>query len=426
MTRLTRSEIERLLLSGNDVGWQDAGGKKQRLTLADAKQRRLFAFLLSSNIRQPTDLPNAFVTGLSTTSEASDDPASTAATSPAAASGSGSWRLKSIETEGFGGLNSWAAGSFSLDFDGESLLLEGPNGSGKSSLVSAIVWALSGERPCDQTAAKAHEPRPVFAANDRPAGHWPPIATYPPSVSDLRSPPRVYVKLTFQNSDGSIASVERTLDGGKMTSVIDSAFVVPPVLVETGLLMPARFAQLRLDDGRGRLTDAVQQLTGLHELAAIGSLVDGLCHKNREYRSYKKRELANARQQFNEAVVKARTALAPVPVDVPSFVPKHTNDSKGPMATLGKTLAVRAAELTQVISADLAEGLDLSNSKIQHRVIAAVAEAARDLENGLEDLGTWKSLQSIAQACDQEASEQIRIAIASARAKSDEAVSLLQ
>ena len=306
MMRLTKSEIERRLLLGNDVRWQDANGKEQHQALRDGKQQRLLAYLLASNVRQPTGLSQEFVTGLSIAYEAIDDPALTAATAPAVVSDSGPWRLKSIETEGFGGLNIWGGGSFSFDFDGESLLLEGPNGSGKSSLVSAIVWALSGERPRDQSNSKAHEPQPVFSANDKPTGDWPPIASYPVSLADLQSPPHVCVKLAFQQSDGSVANVERTLDGGKVTPIIDPAFVVPSVLIETGLLMPVRFSQLRLDEGRGRLTDAVQQLTGLDDLVAIGMLVEGLCHKSREYRSYMKRELKNARTEFDEAIARAR------------------------------------------------------------------------------------------------------------------------
>ena len=82
MARLTKSEIERLLLSGSDVRWQDASGKDQHQALADAKQRRLLAYLLSSNVRQPTGLSQVFVTDLSIAYEASDDPALTAAASP--------------------------------------------------------------------------------------------------------------------------------------------------------------------------------------------------------------------------------------------------------------------------------------------------------------------------------------------------------
>ena len=426
MTRLTKSEIERLLLSGSDVRWQDASGRDQRLALTDASGRRLLAYLLTSKVRQPTGLPPAFVTGLSTAYEANEDPASTTVASPAGAASTDSWRLKTIETEGFGGLNSWGGHPFSFDFDGESLLLEGPNGSGKSSLVGAILWAMSGERPRDQADVKAHEARPVFTANDKPAGKWPPIACYPPTVADLMSPAYVRVQLTFQSPDGSTAKVERTLDGGKVTPVIDPAFEVPSVLIETGLLMPARLAQLRLDDGGGRLSDAVQKLTGLDDLVAISTLVEGLCHKSREYRSYRSKDLASGRNKFDEAVTKARVVLAPVQVDVPSFVPKDTNDGKGHMATFGKTLADRAAALTQVISGELAEGLDLSDSKIQQQVIANIAAADEDLKTGIEGLETWKTLQSIAQAFDAEASGVVKAAITNARASSEEAVRLLE
>ena len=378
MTRLTKSEIERLLLSGSDVRWQDASGKDQHQALADAKQRRLLAYLLSSNVRQPTGLSQAFVTDLSIAYEASDDPALTEAASPAVASVSRSWRLKSIETRGFGGLNSWGGWVLPLRFRWGKFAPRRTEWQ-RQVLVGQCdcLGVYQASARATQADSKAHEPRPVFATNDKPTGDWPPIASYPTSVADLQTPPHVYVKLTFQNSDGSIASVVRTLDGGKVTSVVDPTFVVPPVLIETGLLMPARFAQLRLDDGRRRLTDAVQKLTGLDDLVAIGKLVEGLCHKSREYRSYRKKELASARKQFDDVVVKARTALAPVQVNVQSFVPKDTIDSKGPMAAFSKTLAERAAELTRVISGDLAEGLDLSSPKIQHQVIAAIAEARK-------------------------------------------------
>lgn len=426
MTQLTKSEIERLLLSGSGVPWKDASGKDQRLDLTDAKQRRLFSYLLTSNVRQPTGLPQAFVGGLATAYEASDDPAATAAASAAGPPNAGPWRLKSIETEGFGGLNSWGGGPFRFDFDGQSLLLEGPNGSGKSSLVGAILWAISGERPRDQAEDRAHEPRPVFATDDKPAGQWPPIACYPPTVADLTSPARVRVQLTFESPGGATLKVERTLDDGKVTPVTDPAFEVPSVLVETGLLMPARLSQLRLDGGGGRLTDAVQKLTGLDDLVAIGTLVEGLCHKSREYRSHKNRDLQDGRRQFDGAIKRARDALAPVQVNVPTFAPKDTDNATGPMATFGKMLADRATELTQVVSEDLAAGLDLSKPDIQHQVISAIEGAKEDLKTGIEGLETWKTLQSIAHAFDAEASELAETALANARTRCKEAVCLLE
>ncbi len=426
MARLTKSDIEHKLLIGTSVAWQDANKKKNELVLGDPKQRRLFAFVLGSKVREATGLAASFVDGLSAAYGGTDDPASTVGATSVAATSAGPWRLQSIDAEGFGGLNLWGGLPLHFDFDQESLLIEGPNGSGKSSLIGAMLWALTGERPRDQSDSDAHEPKAVFGLNNKPVGDWPPIACYPPSVGDLKSPARVMVRLTFQNPQGGVAKVERILDGGKVTINIDPGFEVPSVLLETGLLMPARLAQLRLDEGGGRLTDSVQKLTGLDDLVAIGALADGLCHKSREYLSYKRRELTTAKNDFDKAIGEARDALSAVQVAVPTFTVTSTDDDKGEMATFSKGLIDRAAELTQVVSNDLAGGLDLASSSVQHQVISAIGAADEDLKAGLEGLSSWKTLKSIAEALDAGPIERVSAAIATARSKAEEAVGLLE
>jgi energy-coupling factor transporter ATP-binding protein EcfA2 len=426
MTRLTKSDIERRLLTGASVAWSDANKKGSKLVLGDPKQRRLFAYLLAAKVRDPTGLPKGFIDGLSAAHGGTDDPASTIPGAPSAGVSAGPWRLHLVETEGFGGLNIWSGQPFSFEVDGKSWLIEGPNGSGKSSLIGAILWALSGERPRDQAKSPAHEPKPVFGINDKPAGDWPPIACYPPSAADLKSPPRVRVQLTFQNPQGGIARVARVLDGGKVTTSTDSNFEVPSILLETGLLMPARLARLRLDEGGGGLTEAVQKLTGLDDLVAIGLLVEGLCHKSREYLSYKRKDLVAAKKEFDQAVGAARGILAGVQVSVPNFTPGDTDDAEGEMAKFIRMLTDRAAELTQVVSNDLAGGLTLASLHVQNQVISAIGAAQEDLIAGLDNLPSWKTLQSLEQAVDEAAGKRIASAVAKARTGADEAVRLLE
>jgi energy-coupling factor transporter ATP-binding protein EcfA2/SOS-response transcriptional repressor LexA len=426
MPRLTKSDIEHQLLTGTGVAWQDANKKSSKLVLDDPKKRRLFAFLLSSKVREATGLSDDFVAGLSGAYNGTDDPAATITAGTAVASTPGPWRLQSIETEGFGGLNIWRGPPFRFDFDQESLLLEGPNGSGKSSLIGAILWALSGERPRDQSDTPAHEPQPVFAGNDKPAGDWPPIACYPPDAADLKSPPRVRVTLTFQNSKGESVLTERKLDGGKVTTAIDPRFDPPSILREAGLLMPARLALLRLHDGRGRLTDAVQTLTGLDDLIAIGGLVDGLCHKSREYLSFKRKDLTVAKTGFDQAIGEARAALAQVQVLVADFTPANTDAADGEMATFGKMLSDRATALTEVVSTDLSGDLNLANPAVQHQVITAIGSAQEDVRGGLDGLPAWKKLKTIALALNDEGARRVSTAIAAAREKTKEAVALLE
>src|SRR3989304_88792 len=115
MARLTKPDIERRLLTGASVPWKDANEKNCQLVLSDPKERRLFAFLLGSKVREPTGLPQNFIDGLSSAYGGTDDPASTIGATTAAALTAGPWRLQSLETEGFGGLNIW--GGPPLHFD---------------------------------------------------------------------------------------------------------------------------------------------------------------------------------------------------------------------------------------------------------------------------------------------------------------------
>jgi hypothetical protein len=426
MARPTKSDIERKLLTGASVTWKDANKKDCHLLLGDSKQRRLFAFLLGTKVRQPNGLPHDFIEGLATAFAGSDDPASIVTASDSALPSTGPWRLQSIETEGFGGLNIWGGRPFCFDFDQTSLLVEGPNGSGKSSLIGAILWALSGERPRDHANSPAHEAKPVFGADGKPAGDWPPIACYPPSAADLKSPPRVRVRLAFQNPQGEVANADRILNGSKVSFTIDPNLAMPSILLETGLLMPARLALLRFDGRAGRLVDAVQKLTGLDDLVALAALVDGLCHRGREYLSYKKKELTPLKTEFNRAIVEARNFLAPLKLSVPDFMPSSTDDPKGEMARFGKMLADRAGELALVVSSDLASGFDFASPSFQLQAVSAIGTAQEDLKAGIEALQSWKILQTIAIALDEEANPRVRTAIATARRNAEEAVHFLE
>ena len=426
MPRLTRLELQRRLLCGERITWRDASDKARYLELSHAKQRRLFDFLLASRVREPSRLPQEFVKGLSSSFRASNDPAQPSMTvSTTDHSEAEQWRLHSVKTEGFGGLNYWQGDPFLLDLDGESVILEGPNGSGKSSLVAAIVWGLTGERPRDQADSMAHEPQPVFSSENTQIGTWPPIAAYPDSSAGIGSQPQVRVELTFGNSTGARATVTRTLEATGISEYSDPKIDIPPILIEAGLLMPSRLAQLRLKGDEHRLTGAVQQLTGFDDLVAIGRLVEGLCHQGREYRSYGRRELADSKRAFQDAIERARVVLTPIGITVEAFVPADTRDKSGSLALFAKGLNDRVEEIEQVISTDLAKELDPSNLQSHDRVRSAIDRAEASLEAGLEGLPTWKTLRLISDSLDAPATDRLRKAIDVANAASMKAVSLL-
>lgn len=411
--RLTRSEIEAKLLAGDQLTWKDATGKSQTMALGEPSERRLFAFLLSSKVRAPTQLPPDFVSGLMAAYGATDDPAIDA-TTQAAISSAGPWRLYSIETENFGGLNVWGGPTFKFCFDCDSILFDGPNGSGKSSLVGAILWALSDDRPRDQALAPADHRQPVFGDDDKQIGDWPPIACYPPTQADLANTPDVRVKLVFRDESGAEATAERTLSAGVTVYHENPHIAIPPILLEAGLLMPARLSALRFESGKSRLTEAVQKLTGLDDLIAIGALADGLCHKGREFQSHRRKEFDSERLKFDNAVQQARKDLAKTGTPVPEFKPEDTDNKDGPLAKFGKEIKDKAAKLTEVVSGDLTEGLDLGSSSVQHQIIAAIEAAKAETKSGITGLTGWNSLKTICDAFGASAHASLVEAIAAA------------
>lgn len=427
MGRLTKSDIERKLLTGMAVTWDDGSKKRPQILLSNRKARSLFQFLLKGSVRNPADLPDTFTKGLADAYETGQDPASTLSTSAAPTAGASAWKLHAIETEGFGGINTWKGSPFRFEFDCESLLIEGPNGSGKSSFTGAILWALTGERPRDQYDGSAHEAKPVFQTSDGSrVGQWPPIACYPPTVAELSTPPRVRVQLEFKDGVGNIATVERILESGAIAYSADPRFEVPSVFIETGLLMPARLSALRLSGGSSRLTDAVQTLTGMDDLVAIGSLAEGLCHKGREYLSYKKKDLASARTEFDKNIDAARTTLADLNVAVESFAPADTSDNASAMAAFGRGLSEKAAELTRVIESDLGPGVALDSAAGQAKAVSAIGAAQDDVNAGLSSLSAWELLESLSKDLDDERISTMTSAISSARASATENLELLK
>jgi len=425
MDRLTKLEIQRALLAGRKLTWKNAAGRQDAIELKDASQRRLFAYLLQSTVREAKGLPDDFIDGLSVAYASDSDPASESVDTAATAS-TGPWRLQKIETEGFGGLNICDGPAFSHEFDGESLILQGPNGSGKSSLVGAVLWAMSGERPRDQTSARPEDRAEVYDNSNQKIGTWPPIACYPAEAAGLTRDPFVRVTLTFIDAAGATAVVERRLSGGQVTSTIDPLFNVPEVLVETGLLMPSRMSQIRFEKGQTPLTRAVQSLTGLDDLIDIAALVDGLCHKGREYLATNEKLFQNHQMLFDAALGEAQRALKPTGETIPSFEPKDTEDPEGQFALLGKKLRTRAADLTKVISDDLVPGLDLTSADVQMEVAGAITIARESVGAGLRQSPTWETLSAVGSALTIEVRESLRHEADEADAALAEAIALNQ
>ena len=123
MPRLTKSDIEKALLAGSAVLWTDASGKPASIQLATASQRRLFANLLSTRIRDVKGLPQAFIDSLAAAHVAAGDPAAPNVQQSINPSASGPWKIQALKIEGFGGVNIWNRKPFELAIDQQSFLI---------------------------------------------------------------------------------------------------------------------------------------------------------------------------------------------------------------------------------------------------------------------------------------------------------------
>jgi hypothetical protein len=105
VARLTKADIEQALLAGAAVPWTDANGKVASIQLATANQRRLFAYLKSSKIRDVRFLPQTFIDSLAAAYIAAGDPAAPNVQQTINPSASGPWKIHALKIEGFGGVN---------------------------------------------------------------------------------------------------------------------------------------------------------------------------------------------------------------------------------------------------------------------------------------------------------------------------------
>ena len=67
--------------------------------------------------------------------------------------------------------------------------------------------------------------------------------------------------------------------------------------------MPARLGQIRWGSGDRQLTESVQMLTGLDEVAIVGDFISDLCNKARDFLNYSKTQRRDeVLRQFEEAL----------------------------------------------------------------------------------------------------------------------------
>lgn len=425
-------EATRCLLGGKPLAWAAFEEHKAgSLRLDTPGQRRLFAFLLSQDRAKVARADEDLFAGLIAAWNNNDvDPAADGA-SEITKSAADVWRLYRIESSGFGGLTLFGGPQFVMQVDGKNWCLNGQNGSGKTSLASAILWAMTGKRIREQDGPVDEHGERAAVTNEtgKKLGDWPSFASYPATIYDLIKPVEVWVRLTFKNQQGEIATAYRRMicpSKGDSTSevVIDSRLLIAPQLLETGLLMPARLVKIGFGEKSGSLYEAVKMLTGLDQLADIADGCSQFTHSGRRFLKYgKDNGLDRWDTKFTEDMTKAEEKATALQFDLPE---KRTLGVKTLVADLKQAATGASTEAgthLATLKSEIAAAIDTSTAEGRTAVHNAVSSARTIVNQGTKAIPLFEAWTALKEAKDDSAFISFPGAIAVARKRLDQALS---
>ena len=326
------------------------------------------------------------------------------------------WRIKRIETQGFGGLNAVFNDVFEFDAASRDLCIEGQNGSGKSSLANAVLFAMTGKLHRDQYGIWSDPARSETVVSDDgiTLGEWPPVATYPVSWEKDHPPVDVTVKLTFGNdTNDEEIEANRRLHGtpGSLNEEvsIDSRLTAVLPLIEAGLLMPMRIQHIRVpvSDDNDQLVGLIRQLIGLEPLLDVANLVSKLAHGSQRFLKYardndadgKAEKISKFLNEAQEEIKELGTGLD-LSVQIKTKMPISDNRLKD-LDVASKELECRQADGFQALSELAFEEFNPSESDHRRRITDAInqlyldASRQNDPKNlpqvlkGIEELAQW-------------------------------------
>lgn len=429
---ISLAEATQKLLSGKALAWNKfAEHKAGSITLASPGQRRLFAFLLAQDATKVASGSEDLFAGLiDAWQKTTDDPATLGAQAVATPEGH-VWRLERIESSGFGGLTLFGGVPFAFWINGDNWCLEGQNGSGKTSLASATLWALTGKRIRDQDGPieEAGQRSVVTNSAGKKIGEWPAFASYPASPSDLIKPVEVWVRLTFKNDKGDLATAYRRivcpLTGESTREVnIDPRLLVAPQLLETGLLMPARLSRIGFGDKSQSLYDAVKMLTGLDQLADIADGCGHFTHGARRFLKYgKENGIEGLKAKFDENMAKAELKATELTFALPD---DRAIDDKNVVADLRGSAASAAAEAgahLATLKSEIAATVDTDKAEGRLKVRNAVGAARAIANQGTKGITLFDAWTALDQAATDAMFAGLPVGITAARTKLDKAIS---
>lgn len=417
-------EVVGTLISGHELKWAKFEGHKGGSLTLEKEQRRLFNYLLNQDAKAVAAASEGLFDGLVSVWQDTDyDPATEV---PLSEQGdhSGPWRLHQIETTNFGGLNTFNGPNFELTVNGENWCLEGQNGAGKTSLISAIIWTLTGKRIREQEGLgddPGHR-APVLDDEGKQLGEWPPLVTYPPSKEDLLADATVSVRLTFHDAAGNPAYAERTVESPgiigepKTTINIDQRLSASSQLIETGLLMPARLPGIGFGGKSQSLYEAVKLLTGLDQLSDIAEGATNFSHGSKRFLKYAKDNGAEQlRNQFSEAIAKAIALAEQVEFELPHVMDLGADTLVDGLTEHAKKASDSAGTGLLDLEAEISQEIDVTDSQKRNLIRKSVVSARAIVDRATKGIDVFDAFTALKEANDAEGFAEFKDLLSAAR-----------
>lgn len=405
------AEVRDTLLNGKTLSWGAFGGHKRgTVKLSEPSQRRLLAYLLKQNPSKVADGNEELFPGLiAAWNDKESDPA-LFATAQQQITESGAWRLLRVEASGFGGLTLFGAGEFDLWIDGKNWCLEGQNGSGKTSLASSIMWALTGKRireqdgPIDEQGARS----PVTNSEGTKIGDWPSFVSYPEKAQDLRGVAETWVRLTFSNEAGELATAYRKMTcpviGESATEEkIDPRLVEARELIEIGVVMPARIARVGFGEKSQSLYEAVKMLTGLDQLSDIADGCSRFVNRASRFLKYgKDNGIDGLRTRFEENMAKAQVKAKEWGFVIPENRALEDEDIAQALKQSATSASAEAGTHLATLKSEIAPKIGTGTAEGRLRVRNAVGEARAIVSQATKSLALFEAWTALKEAQDHE------------------------
>ncbi|MGE3450249.1 MAG: hypothetical protein AB7I06_02470 [Burkholderiales bacterium] len=431
MMAVSLIEATKSLLSGTSLAWNKFEDHKAgSVTLKTPAARRLFHFLLKQNSTKVAEADESLFSGLiAAWKDENSDPASAVEQASGVLSG-GSWRLKRVEASCFGGLTTLKGPTFDVWIGGENWCLEGQNGSGKTSLASAMLWALTGKRIREQDGLVDDDGQrqPVFNDKGTQIGAWPPLASYPSTVQELRADVEVWVRLTFNNETGDTAIAFRKVESSAVDdptteASVDARLLTAPQLVETGLLMPARLPRIGFGEKSQSLYEAVKLLTGLDQLADMADGAARLTHRGQRFLKYAKDQgIDHQKSKFDENIVKATAKSQEVNIDISKLKVLGQKDLVKDLRDTAKAASDKAGTNLATLKTEIAPGIDTAKPDARAKIKRAVATARALIEQGTKGIAEFEAWAALKSSSEDQQFQNLPSSIASAKTSLQEAI----